>query len=86
MPKSRMLVFLILTFVSPLALSVPINDGPGIQNRWKKRYETFPGCGVMPGEKDVDITISGGVPVSPDEPFPWMVYICVMENLDGSWA
>ena len=78
-----MLVLIIFASVSPLALSDPINVGPGIQNRWKKRYETFPGCGVMPG-KNVGRTITGGVPVTPDEPFPWMVYICVMENLDGS--
>ena len=75
---------LILAFGSPIAFSDPIHISPGRQTQWKKSYETHPGCGVMPAKKDIDSTIGGGVPVTPDEPFPWMVYICVDENLDGS--
>ena len=70
MQQNKMvLVLVLLALVSPLTLSDPINIGSGIQNRWKKNYQTFPGCGVMPG-KDVDSTIMGGVPVTLDEPFP----------------
>ena len=38
----------------------------------------------MPSKEDIAGTITGGVPVTPDEPFPWMVTICVDEKLDGS--
>ena len=80
-----MLVVLILVLVSPLPIiSDPVNSGPGKQNQWKKSYETFPGCGVMPEKEDIVGTITGGVTVTPDEPFPWMVSICIMENLDGN--
>ena len=79
-----MLVLLILVFVSPLPIiSDPVNSGPGKQNRWKKSYETFPGCGVMPEKEDIVGTITGGVPVTPDEPFPWMVYICILDLNNG---
>ena len=84
MDKNKTLVLLLLAFVSQSVISDPINVGPGIQNRWKKSYETFPGCGLMPSKEDIAGTITGGVPVTPDDPFPWMVYICIMENLDGS--
>ena len=75
------LVLVLLALVSPLTLSDPINIGSGIQNRWKKHYETFPGCGVMPG-KDVDRTITGGVQVTQEEPFPWMVSIAIYDLIE----
>ena len=78
-----MLVLLILAYFSPLSISDPVKAGPEIRNRWKKSYETFPGCGVMHTKEDIASTITGGVRVTPDEPFPWMVYICIMENIEG---
>ena len=45
----------------------------------------FLGAELCPQKKiDIASTITGGVRVTQDEPFPWMVYICIMENLDGS--
>ena len=78
-----MLVLLIIAVISPLVFSDPLNVGTRTRNRWKKSYETFEGCGVMPGKQDIDSTITGGVPVTQDDPFPWMAYICVIKD-DGS--
>ena len=78
-----MLVLLIIAVISPLVFSDPLNVGTRTRNPWKKSYETFEGCGVMPGKQDIDSTITGGVPVTQDDPFPWMVYICVIKD-DGS--
>ena len=77
-----MLVLLIVALTPPLALSDPINVGTGTRNKWKKSYETFAGCGVMSGKQDIGRTITGGVPVTQDDPFPWMVFICALQE-DG---
>ena len=88
MHKNKMLLLLlILASVSQLAISDPIvSSGKGLSKRWKKSYETFRGCGkipIKPGE-DIEETITGGVPVTQDEPFPWMVSICVLDLVSGN--
>ena len=75
-----MLFLLVISVMSPLALSDPINVGTGTRNHWKKSYETFEGCGVMSGKQDIGSTITGGVPVTQDDPFPWMVFICTLKD------
>ena len=77
------MLLIIALFSSPVVRSDPINAGTGIQKHWKNSYNTYQGCGVLPGKKDIASTIAGGVPVTPDEPFPWMVYILILQD-DGS--
>ena len=86
MQKNKMLVSLILAYFSPLSISDPVKAGPEIRNRWKKSYETFPGCGKIPIKPGEDIigTIFGGDQITEDEPLPWMVSICVDPYLDGN--
>ena len=62
MHKTKVLLLLILAFVSQLVISDPIvGPGKGLSKRWKKSYETFRGCGkipIKPGQ-DIDGTITG---------------------------
>ena len=78
-----MLVLLIAAVIPPLSLSDPIvsSAGRGLSNRWKKSYETHKGCGkipIKPGQ-EIEGTITGGVQVTQEEPFPWMVSIAIYD-------
>ena len=81
-----MLVLLIAAVIPPLSLSDPIvSSGRGLSNRWKKSYETHKGCGkipIKPGQ-DIEGTITGGVQVTQEEPFPWMVSIAIYDLING---
>ena len=80
------LVLLIAAVILPLSLSDPIvSSGRGLSNRWKKSYETHKGCGkipIKPGQ-DIEGTITGGVQVTQEEPFPWMVSIAIYDLING---
>ena len=80
-----MLVLLIAAVIPPLSLSDPIvSSGRGLSNRWKKSYETHNGCGkipIKPGQ-DIEGTITGGVQVTQEEPFPWMVSIAIYDFIN----
>ena len=81
-----MLVLLIAAVMPPMALSDPIvSSGRGLSNRWKKSYETHKGCGkipIKPGQ-DIEGTLTGGVQVTQEEPFPWMVSIAIYDLING---
>ena len=74
----------IIFIVTQGAVCDPISD---LVTRSEPFEESFPGCGLVTPSNVLSQTVAGGEKVMEDEPLPWMVYVCALnENFDDCEA